>query len=117
MLKNGDRITGEIKSLEHNQLKLSTDYMESVYVEWDKIRSVETNQYLLLELTDGSRVYGQLTESDETARLKVRAVAATPPRPLDMAVVVRAHPIEGGDFIDRLDGLRQRGPRPVGIRR
>jgi len=109
VLKNGDRITGEIKSLEHNQLKISTDYMESVYVEWDKIRSVETNQYLLLELTDGSRVYGQLAESDEATRLKVRAVAATPPRSLDTAVVVRAHPIEGGDFIDRLDGYVSAG--------
>jgi hypothetical protein len=109
VLKNGDRITGEIKSLEHNQLKVSTDYMGSVYLEWDDIRSVQTNQYLLLELTDGSRAYGQLAAGDEDARLQVRAVAGTPPRSLDMAVVVRAQPIEGGDFIDRLDGYVSAG--------
>jgi hypothetical protein len=109
VLNNGDRITCEIKSLEHNQLKVSTDYMGSVYLEWDEIRSVQTNQYLLLELADGSRAYGQLAASDERARLQVQAVAGTPPRSLDMAVVVRAQPIEGGDFIDRLDGYVSAG--------
>ena len=108
-LSNGDRITCEIKSLEHNQLKVSTDYMGTVYLEWDEIRSVQTNQYFLLELTDGSRVYGQLAAGDANARLQVRAVAGTPPRSLDMAVVVRAQPIEGGSFIDRLDGYVSAG--------
>jgi hypothetical protein len=108
-LNNGDRITCEIKSLEHNRLKVSTDYMGSVYLEWDEIRSVQTNQYFLLELTDGSRVYGQLAPSDANARLQVTAVAGTPPRSLDMAVVVRAQPIEGGSFIDRLDGYVSAG--------
>ena len=108
-LNNGDRITCEMKSLEHNQLKVSTDYMGTVYLEWDEIRSVQTNQYFLLELTDGSRVYGQLAAGDANARLQVRAVAGTPPRSLDMAVVVRAQPIEGGSFIDRLDGYVSAG--------
>jgi len=48
VLVNGDRITGEIKSLEYNQLKLSTYHMGTLYIEWDKIASLETDQYLLL---------------------------------------------------------------------
>ena len=55
ILKNGDHITGEVKSLEYNQLKLSTEHMGTIYIEWDKIASIKSNQYLLLERTDGKR--------------------------------------------------------------
>ena len=53
-----DHLTGEIKSLEHNRLKLSTSHMGTIYIEWDKIARVQTNQYLLLERSDGVRYYG-----------------------------------------------------------
>ena len=118
VLRNGDRITGEIKSLDYNQLKLSTDHMGTMYIEWDKIERVQTDQYLLLERADGSRVYGQLAGGGSDAcRLLVRSDPAGPPVPVDMADVVRAQPIEGGDFIDRLDGYVSAGLRPVAVRR
>jgi hypothetical protein len=108
-LVNGDRITGEIKGMEYNQLKLSTDHLGTVYIEWDKIRRLQTNQFLLLERADGSRYYGQLVEGDADARLRVRRDADRPPETVDMATVVRAQPIQGGDFIDRLDGYVSAG--------
>jgi putative salt-induced outer membrane protein YdiY len=109
-LVNGDRITCEIKSLEHNQLKVSTDHMGTVYIEWDKIRRVQSSQYLLLERSDGVRYYGQLAPSDEDGRLQVqRGDRRTTPEDVAMAAVVRAQPIEGGDFIDRLDGYVSAG--------
>jgi len=109
VLRNGDRITGEIKSLDYNQLKLSTDHMGTIYIEWDKIERVQTDQYLLLERSDGSRAYGQLAGGGSDARLLVRSDPAGPPVPIAMAEVVRARPIEGGDFIDRLDGYVSAG--------
>jgi len=109
VLMNGDRITGEIKGLEYNRLKVSTDYMGTVYLEWDEIARLQTDQYLSLELTDGSRSYGQLAPSEQDARLMVRTDATDTPEALDMAVVVRAQPIEGGDFIDRLNGYVSAG--------
>jgi len=109
VLVNGDRITGEIKSLEHNQLKVSTDHMGTVYIEWEDIKRVRTNQYLLLERADGSRFYGQLAASEEDGRLQVRRDAESRPEAVDMFAVVRATPIEGGDFIDRLDGYVSAG--------
>ena len=109
VLRNGDRITGEIKSLDYNQLKLSTDHMGTIYIEWDKIERVQTDQYLLLERADGSRAYGQLADGGSDARLLVRSDPAGPPVPVAMAEVVRARPIEGGDFIDRLDGYVSAG--------
>jgi len=109
VLINGDHITGEVKSLEYNQLKLSTEHMGTIYIEWDKIASLQSNQYLLLERTDGTRYYGQLVAGDDDSTLQVARSVDEPAVAVDMAVVVRAQPIEGGDFIDRLDGYVSAG--------
>jgi len=110
VLVNGDRLTGEIKSLEHNRLKFSTDHMGTVYIEWDKIARLQSEQYLLLEREDGSRYYGQLKPSTDDGRLQVdRGDARATPENVAMASVVRAVPIEGGEFIDRLDGYVSAG--------
>ena len=110
VLVNGDRITGEIKGLEHNQLRFSTDHMGTIYIEWDKIARIQTNQYLLLERSDGVRYYGQLLEGKEDGRLEVyRGDSRSTPENVAMAAVVRAEPIEGGDLIDRLDGYVSAG--------
>ena len=39
ILKNGDRITGEIKKLDRGKLKLKTDDMSTVYIELDLDRA------------------------------------------------------------------------------
>ncbi|MBK7902674.1 MAG: DUF481 domain-containing protein [Proteobacteria bacterium] len=109
VLINGDHITGEVKSLEYNQLKLSTDHMGTIYIEWDKIASLQSSQYLLLERTDGTRYYGQLVAADGDSTLQVARSVDEPVVSVDMAVVVRAQPIEGGDFINRLDGYVSAG--------
>lgn len=110
VLVNGDRLTGEIKSLEHNRLKLGTDHMGTVYIEWDKIARVQSDQYLLLEREDGSRYFGQLQPGTEDGRLQVdRGDERATPGNLAMASVVRAVPIEGGEFVDRLDGYVSAG--------
>lgn len=109
VLVNGDRITGEVKSLEYNQLKLSTEHMGTIYIEWDKVASLKTDQYLLLERTDGTRYYGQLVAGEGDSTLQVARSVDEPAVSVDMAVVVRAQPIEGGDFIDRLDGYVSAG--------
>lgn len=109
VLVNGDQFTGEIKSLEHNKLKVSTDHMGTVYVEWDKIRRVQSNQYLLLERTDGSRYYGQWVAGGAEQQLAVSRDPGRKPEPVNMNSVVRAQPIEGGRLIDRLDGYASAG--------
>jgi putative salt-induced outer membrane protein YdiY len=110
VLINGDRITGEIKGLEYNRLRFSTDHMGTIYIEWDKIARVQTDQYLLLERSDGVRYYGQLVDGAEDGRLQVyRGDDRSTPEDVAMASVVRAQPIEGGDLIDRLDGYVSAG--------
>jgi len=109
VLVNGDRITCEVKSLEHNRLKVNTDHMGTVEIEWDKIRSVQSNQYLLLERSDGSRYYGQWVKGGSDQELLVRRAAGRTPEAVGMATVVRAEPIEGGKLINRLDGYVSAG--------
>jgi hypothetical protein len=109
VLVNGDRMTGEIKSLEHNRLRFSTEHLGTVYIEWDKIAHLRSDQFLLLENTDGSRYYGQLVADDQPARLTVRREPDGPARSVPMSDVVRAEPILGGDLVDRLDGYVSAG--------
>jgi len=108
-LVNGDRLTGEVKALEHNRLRFSTDHLGTVYIEWDKIVRLESDQYLLLERSDGTRFYGQLLPGPDATHLLVRRTETAQPEAVARATIVRAAPIEGGRFVDRLDGYVSAG--------
>lgn len=61
VMKNGDIMEGEIKSLYHNVLTIETDYSDEDFkIEWDGIKEVFTSTYFLITLTDGSRLNGYL---------------------------------------------------------
>lgn len=108
-LVNGDRITGEVKSLQYNQLKFSTSHMGTIYIEWDKIASIQSDQYLLLERTDGRRYYGQLKPGEPDAKLRVQGKKESAVEAVDIALVVRAEPIEKGNLFDRTNGYVSAG--------
>jgi Protein of unknown function, DUF481 len=109
ILVNGDRVTGEVKALEYNQLRLSTEHMGTIYIEWDKVAAVESNQFLLLERTDGTRYFGQLAVGEGDSHLRLIRTPDEPVQRIDMATVVRAQPIEGGNIVNRLDGYVSAG--------
>lgn len=71
-LVNGDRITGEIKRLEHGVLRLSTDSLGTVNIEWDDINTVESDYEFQFERTDGKRVTGGFTAAPEPQQLIVK---------------------------------------------
>ena len=64
-LMNGDRLTGEIKQLEHGILRLSTDSMGEVRIEWDDIERIDSGYAFQFERTDGTRVTGFVRETTE----------------------------------------------------
>jgi hypothetical protein len=59
-IRNGDRITGEVKSLSRALLKYSTDDLGTISIEWDKVDRISTTTILEVQLTRGQKFYGPL---------------------------------------------------------
>ncbi len=102
LMKNGDSITGEIKKLEKGRLKLSTDYMSSVYIEWKDIRKL-TSQYLFeVEVQSGQKYFGAMRPpSGNEDQIEILGVGG--PAALDHLDIVEITPLED-NFWDKLDG-------------
>ncbi len=99
---NGDRLTGEIKSLSYGRLALETDYMGTVQIEWPDIRRVESPQEFLVEDTDGNLIYGAIAADAGTGEIAVAAADGTR-RSVPMAHVVRLSQSEDR-LLDRIHG-------------
>jgi hypothetical protein len=99
-LKNGDRITGEVKSLVRGRLEFSTDHMGTVSIEWEDILQITSKTGHSVELTNGQRFYGALGKAENEEML----VVSTPLGPADVNVsdVFAMYPVEAG-FWKRLD--------------
>jgi len=103
VLKNGDAVTGEIKSLEFGALTYDTDYMGTVSIDWEDIRRVYSKQSLQVEIVDGTRYFGSIPKSDEEHKITVETASQTYVFPAEE--IVRITPIETGQrFLSRLDG-------------
>jgi hypothetical protein len=100
VLKNGDRITGEAKSLERGKLEFSTDSMGTVFIEWNDIEEFFSATGQSVELTNGQRFYGPLDKTEDSNMLSV----TTPQGPVGVSVddIISLYPVEAG-FWDRLD--------------
>lgn len=49
-MKNGDKMTCEIKRMEHGQLLVKTDYTKgTLTINWEKIERIESKQLFVLE--------------------------------------------------------------------
>ena len=59
-LRNGDRITGEIKTLSRGRLSYGTDDAGTLSVEWDKIARLVSPRRFDIELDSGRHLYGSL---------------------------------------------------------
>ena len=70
-LKNGDRLTGTIKELDRGKLRIKTRTMDTVYVNWVDVESIESSTYLRIAKTDGSFRYGQIHKSDISQGLEI----------------------------------------------
>ncbi|HSE18663.1 MAG TPA: DUF481 domain-containing protein [Pyrinomonadaceae bacterium] len=57
VLKNGDRLTGEIKGLQRGELRIKSDYMaEAVRLDWVKVERLESKSIFMIWLVDGKLV-------------------------------------------------------------
>ena len=54
VLKNGDRLTGEIKGLQRGELRIKADYMaEAVRLDWARVERIESKSTFMIWLVDG----------------------------------------------------------------
>ena len=101
VIDNGDRLTGEVKSLERGRLRFKTDATDTVSIEWDNVAYLSSDQNIQVETDSGTRHLGHLARADETRRILVQTPDGTVD--LDADTVVLMTPIEESG-ISRLDG-------------
>lgn len=99
-LENGDVITCEIKSLERGRLRVSTDSMGTVQVEWSEVVAATSEQRLLLETVSGQRFFGPLVVSEDPQTIRVQTASGV--QSLDRDSIIGIEPIKDS-FISRLD--------------
>jgi len=100
-LTNGDRVTGEIKQLEHGRLRLSTDSMGDVRVEWDDVVRVESEYEFQFERSDGRRITGAIDKTPDQREITLTNEEQT--ITFAYGKVVRISQIEDS-FWERLQG-------------
>ena len=98
---NGDRLTGEIKSLERGKLRFKTDATDTISIEWDNVAFLSSEQNIQVELFDGKRYLGRLKLSPALKVINVQLGEDFVE--LDAGDVVVMTPIESRG-LDRVDG-------------
>ena len=101
ILKNGDRLTGEVKGLQYARLEFKTDTMETVNVKWEEVEQVTSSYSFEVELKNGLRFFGTLGPPAEPGMLSIIGAERTVGLAMDQ--VVRIRPIKG-TFWKRIDG-------------
>ena len=98
-LRNGDVVTGEIKRLSRGKLEYSTDDMGTVYIKWERVRLITSNQILEVEVGSGRKYFGTLELGADSGLVVVDAL--TREDTLNIASVVLITPIKA-TFVERL---------------
>jgi len=101
-LRNGDRVTCEIKRLEQAILSVSTDPLDSVSVHWGEVVGVSSPRVFEVTLASGDRYYGSLGRSGGAGDL-VLSLGGGPDTTLKLADIIALVPI-GSSFWKRIDG-------------
>jgi len=99
-LYNGDRITGEVKSLDSGILSFSTDAMGTIKIEWQDIASLESQYFYEIRTSDGTRYLGSIKPTERKGQVQVADLEGE--REFDSLQVVTMRPIEEST-LDRLD--------------
>jgi hypothetical protein len=106
ILKNGDRMTGEIKGLQRGELNFKADYMaESVRIDWNRVDRIETKSTFLIQLVDGHLFTAgiKLLPSTSADAQNVIIDVANSPTIVRQLDVLRISPVETG-FWKQLEG-------------
>jgi len=98
---NGDRLTGEFKSLERGKLRFKTAATDTILIEWDDVAFLKSDQNIQVETENGARYLGHLSAATDEKRLAVEMSSG--PVVLENKHVILMTPIENLRR-DRIDG-------------
>lgn len=100
VLKNNDKIVGEIKSMDKGVLTIETDYSDSDFtITWIDIISIKSKQIYLLTLSDGTRINSSMyTKDGDTAMVTLEGYNNAK---IDIKDIVFINPIKK-KFISRI---------------
>jgi len=101
VLLNGNTITGEVKELVQGKLRYKTDDIGTIYIEWEQIAQLSSQNFFEVETELGVYHYGALTPGPEERTLSV--IDATKAVTLELDRVVRISPIKQ-TFWGRVEG-------------
>jgi hypothetical protein len=101
VLRNGDRITGEIEELDRGRLTLKTDDIGTLAIEWDNVRSLTATATFEVDDLQGGQYFGGLQPGPGETQLAIVSIGAT--QVLELAQIDSIHRI-GATFWQRLDG-------------
>jgi putative salt-induced outer membrane protein YdiY len=83
VMKNGDKITCEVKGLSSNTLYISVDYiLNTLSVDWTKVDHIDSKQLFLITTQDGTVYTGSLSMPESSAG-----------RPMEIEVVELPHKV------------------------
>lgn len=68
-LVNGDHITGEIKQLERGMLRVKTDSMGEVSIEWEDVAKIQSNYWFQFESITGQRMVAQIQATKDQHKI------------------------------------------------
>ena len=100
ILKNGDRVTGEVKNLEAGLLELNTDTMGTIHIEWRFISELISDKNLSVESVDGTRWLGQLQKPADGDHIVIKTNQGS--FDLSPDEVVAVWPV-AATFFDKMD--------------
>ena len=101
VLRNGDRLTGEVKQLDRGSLTLKTDDIGTLAVEWDKVASVTAGATFEVEDLAGVQYIGSLTPGPQEGELGIATTGGL--QSLALWRVARIYRL-GATLWQRLDG-------------
>ncbi|HSD71051.1 MAG TPA: DUF481 domain-containing protein [Woeseiaceae bacterium] len=96
VFRNGDRLTGELKSLDRGRLSFETDPTGTIDIEWDKVAYIRVDQDIQVQTESGVQYFGQIRMAKQ--EFKVVVDTADGPAELDNSQVVAMDPIDTGGF-------------------
>jgi putative salt-induced outer membrane protein YdiY len=98
---NGDRLTGEVKSLERGLLRFKTRATDTIRIEWDEVAYVSSDQNIQVETQEGLRFLGALAWPAQAGIVSVDTISGS--FDLDANRVVKMTPIKE-TLVGRFDG-------------